>query len=157
LNYLLIFGTSVTAYNNRLTECWNLLAACAINHLFCSERAVVGMCSETVSRLFVEMKKMNIYVGNLSYEVQDGDLQQAFGAFGSVRSAKVITDMATGRSKGFGFVEMESKDDAQSAITSLNGTELLGRSITVNEARPRAERGGFSGGAGGGGARRDRW
>ena len=96
---------------------------------------------------------VNIYVGNLSYEVTDSDLQRAFAAFGSVTSAKVINDMQSGRSKGFGFVEMGTKDEGESAIAALNGTELKGRRLTVNEARPREPRsggGGFSGPRGGG-------
>lgn len=98
---------------------------------------------------------MNIYVGNLSYDVTDADLQNAFSRFGQVTSAKVIADQYSGRSKGFGFVEMSSADESRAAIAELNGTELLGRSITVNEARPR--QGG--GGGGGGGERRgnSRW
>lgn len=98
---------------------------------------------------------MNIYVGNLSYDVTDADLQAAFARFGQVTSAKVIADQYSGRSKGFGFVEMSSADESRAAIAELNGTELLGRSITVNEARPR--QGG--GGGGGGGERRgnSRW
>lgn len=100
---------------------------------------------------------MNIYVGNLSYEVNDSDLANAFGSFGRVTSAKVIADMYTGKSKGFGFVEMESKQEAQEAINQLNGTELKGRAITVNEARPKTDRGGSgerrSGGGGFGGGR----
>lgn len=103
---------------------------------------------------------MNIYIGNLSYDVKDNDLKAAFSAFGNVTSAKVIVDSETGRSKGFGFVEMESKEEAQQAINKLNGTELQGRPITVNEARPKADRG-FGGGGGGGrgpgGPRRDRY
>lgn len=99
---------------------------------------------------------MNIYVGNLSYEVSDSDLQNTFSQFGKVTSAKVIRDMYSGKSKGFGFVEMESKSEAESAISSLNGTDLKGRNITVNEARPRNESrsgngGGFRSGGGGGG------
>lgn len=109
---------------------------------------------------------MNIYIGNLSYEVTDADLQRTFSAFGNVTSAKVISDMETGRSKGFGFVEMGSKAEGESAISSLNGTDLRGRTITVNEARPREPRsGGFGGGGRGngagrgaaGGGRGDRW
>lgn len=95
---------------------------------------------------------MNIYVGNLSYEVTDNDLKTAFSAFGAVTSAKVISDMYSGKSKGFGFVEMESREEAQQAIAQLNGTELKGRTINVNEARPKREGGG--GGGGGGGGRR---
>lgn len=96
---------------------------------------------------------MNIYVGNLSYEVTDSDLQNVFSKFGQVKSAKVIVDMQTSRSKGFGFVELDSAASGQEAINSLNGTELKGRAMTVNEARPKTERGGFSGGNGGGGGR----
>ena len=82
---------------------------------------------------------MNIYVGNLAYEVTEGDLQQAFEAFGEVTSAKIITDRASGTPRGFGFVEMSTKAEGQAAITGLNGTELKGRTLTVNEARPRSE------------------
>ena len=98
---------------------------------------------------------MNIYVGNLSYEVTDSDLQRTFSAFGTVTSAKVISDMESGRSKGFGFVEMGTKQEGESAIAALNGTELKGRTMTVNEARPREPRsGGFGGGGGGRGGDR---
>lgn len=90
---------------------------------------------------------MNIYVGNLSYEVGDTDLKDAFSSFGVVTSAKVISDTYTGTSKGFGFVEMESKGEAQEAIAKLNGMDLKGRTITVNEARPRND---FNGGSRGG-------
>ena len=95
-----------------------------------------------------------LYVGNLSYNVRDDDLQQAFAQYGSVSSAKVMMDRDTGRSKGFGFVEMGSDAEAQSAINGMNGQSLDGRAIVVNEARPREERpGGFGGGGrtGGGG------
>ena len=92
-----------------------------------------------------------LYVGNLSYNVRDDDLQQAFAQYGSVSSAKVMMDRDTGRSKGFGFVEMGSDAEAQSAINGMNGQSLDGRAIVVNEARPREERpGGFGGGGGGG-------
>lgn len=94
---------------------------------------------------------MNIYVGNLSYEVVDSDLEAAFAPFGRVKSAKVISDMYTGKSKGFGFVEMESRAHGEAAVAELNGTEIKGRAITVNEARPREERSGGGGGGGGGG------
>ena len=91
-----------------------------------------------------------LYVGNLSYNVRDDDLQQAFAQYGSVSSAKVMMDRDTGRSKGFGFVEMGSDAEAQAAITGMNGQALDGRAIVVNEARPREERpGGFGGGGGG--------
>ena len=91
-----------------------------------------------------------LYVGNLSYNVRDEDLQQAFAQYGSVSSAKVMMDRDTGRSKGFGFVEMGSDAEAQAAINGMNGQSLDGRAIVVNEARPREERpGGFGGGGGG--------
>ena len=111
-----------------------------------------------------------LYVGNLAYSVRDQDLQDAFSEFGAVSSAKVMMDRETGRSKGFGFVEMGSDAEAQSAINGLNGQPVAGRAIVVNEARPREERpagfrspygggnggggnGGGYGGAGGGGRR----
>ncbi|MGM0596670.1 MAG: RNA recognition motif domain-containing protein [Myxococcota bacterium] len=83
---------------------------------------------------------MNIYVGNLSYNTSEEELKQAFEAHGSVDSAKIITDRGTGRSKGFGFIEMPENDEAQNAINGLNGTDLGGRTINVNEARPRPPR-----------------
>ncbi len=82
-----------------------------------------------------------LYVGNLPYGVTDRDLQELFGAHGTVASAQVITDRETGRSKGFGFVEMGSGEAADAAIASLNGQDFNGRTLTVNEARPREERG----------------
>ena len=100
-----------------------------------------------------------LYVGNLPYSVRDGDLEQAFGQFGSVTSAKVMMERDTGRSKGFGFVEMGSDEEAQAAISGMNGQPLGGRSVVVNEARPMEDRpprtggGGFGGGGGGGGRR----
>jgi RNA recognition motif-containing protein len=101
---------------------------------------------------------MNIYVGNLSYEVTEEDLKEAFEVFGEVETVKVIKDNYTGRSKGFGFVEMPSKAEGQSAIEGLNGKELKGRTLNVNEARPRTEgrgsRRGYGGGRGGQGGRR---
>lgn len=105
-----------------------------------------------------------LYVGNLDYSVNDSELSNIFSPHGTVQSAQVIMDRDTGRSKGFGFVEMGSDAEAQAAITALNGTEVNGRSLTVNEARPKTEggggggrggRGGFGGkGGGGGGGRR---
>ena len=94
---------------------------------------------------------MNIYAGNLSYDTDEAGLRAAFEAFGSVKSASVISDRDTGRSKGFGFVEMDDDSQAKAAIDGLNGTELDGRTLTVNEARPRPARGG------GGGGGRNRW
>src|SRR5690348_15699827 len=105
-----------------------------------------------------------IYVGNLSYETQSSDLEQMFAAHGTVESAQIITDRDTGRSKGFGFVEMSSDAEAQAAIAAMNGQEHGGRALTVNEAKPREERprggggggggrGGYGGGGGGGGGR----
>ncbi|KPJ73577.1 RNA-binding protein [candidate division TA06 bacterium DG_78] len=95
---------------------------------------------------------MNIYVGNMSRDVTEEDLRQAFGAFGQVGSVTIIKDKFTGESRGFGFIEMPSKDEAQSAITGMNGKELKGRSLNVNEARPRSDgrRGGGRGRSGGG-------
>ena len=95
---------------------------------------------------------MNIYVGSLSYSVTEEELKQAFEAFGDVESVKIIKDMSSGRSKGFGFVEMSGKAAAQSAIDGLNGKELKGRTLTVNEARPRSQ--GRQGGRGRGGGGR---
>ena len=93
-----------------------------------------------------------LYVGNLAYGVRDEELQQAFGEFGTVTSAKVMMDRDTGRSKGFGFVEMGTDAEAQAAIEGMNGQSMSGRAIVVNEARPREERpGGFRGPYGGGG------
>jgi len=98
-----------------------------------------------------------LYVGNLPYSVRDGDLEQSFGQFGSVTSAKVMMERDTGRSKGFGFVEMGSDAEAQAAINGMNGQPLGGRSLVVNEARPMEPRpprsggGGYGGGGGGGG------
>lgn len=96
-----------------------------------------------------------LYVGNLPYSVRDEDLQQAFGEFGQVSSAKVMMERDTGRSKGFGFVEMGSDAEAQSAINGMNGQMLGGRSLVVNEARPMEPRPPRSGGGGFGGGRRE--
>src|SRR5512147_530121 len=92
-----------------------------------------------------------LYVGNLAYSVRDESLQAAFSQFGTVTSAKVMMDRETGRSKGFGFVEMGSDAEAQSAINGMNGQSLSGRALVVNEARPREDRPGGFGGRGGGG------
>ncbi len=94
-----------------------------------------------------------LYVGGLPYSVTEDKLQEIFSAHGTVESARVITDRFTGRSRGFGFVEMSNEEEAQTAIDSLNGSDLDGRSLTVNEARPQENRGGGGGGGGGG----DRW
>ncbi|MDQ1272446.1 MAG: hypothetical protein QG591_1076 [Planctomycetota bacterium] len=98
---------------------------------------------------------MNIFAGNLSLDVTEDDLQQAFEAFGQVKTVKVIKDLFSGTSKGFAFVEMPAKAEAQAAINGLNGKELKGRALNVNEARPRPEggRGGGRPGGGGGGRR----
>jgi RNA recognition motif-containing protein len=103
-----------------------------------------------------------LYVGNLSYNATSSDLEQLFGQHGTVQSAEVISDRETGRSKGFGFVQMGSDDEAQAAISALNGQQHDGRALTVNEAKPREDRprggggggGGYGGGGGGGGGRR---
>ena len=85
---------------------------------------------------------MKLYVGNLAYSVTDSDLQTMFSPHGTVATAQVIMDRETGRSKGFGFVEMDNRDQAQAAMTALNGHEMDGRALTVNEAKPREDRGG---------------
>ena len=108
-----------------------------------------------------------LYVGNLSYDVSSSDLEALLSPHGTVLSAEVIIDRSTGRSKGFGFVEMDSSEEADAAVTALNGQQHGGRELTVNEAKPRAPRpggggggggrGGYGGGGGGGGGRRDRY
>jgi RNA recognition motif-containing protein len=98
---------------------------------------------------------IKLYVGNLSYGVGDGDLEKLFIAYGSVSSAQVIKDRDNGRSKGFGFVEMGTSQEGQAAITALNGKNIDGRPLVVNEARPKEETRGGKGGFGGGGRDRD--
>jgi RNA recognition motif-containing protein len=101
---------------------------------------------------------MDIYVGNLSYDATDADLQQLFQTYGTVTSARIVTDRMSGRSKGFGFVEMPDRGEADKAIEATNGTDQMGRALRVNESQPRPRqdrRGG--GGGGGGGDRRNRW
>lgn len=93
---------------------------------------------------------MKLYVGNLAFQTSSEDLQQLFGQAGTVQSASVIEDRETGRSRGFGFVEMATKEEGESAIAQFNGKEFNGRNLTVNEARPREDRGGNRGGGGGG-------
>lgn len=104
---------------------------------------------------------MNIYVGDLSFDVTENDLKELFTPFGQVTAARLIMDKYSGKTKGFGFVEMPSKEEAQKAIAGLNGKDLKGRAITVNEARPKTEHGGRGGGRGGrggfGGADRRRY
>lgn len=102
---------------------------------------------------------MNIYVGNMSFDTSESDLQAAFATYGAVSTARVATDRDTNRPRGFGFVEMASQTEAQAAIAGLNGTELQGRTLTVNEARPREERGSGGGGYGNGrgGGSGSRW
>lgn len=97
---------------------------------------------------------MKIYVGNLSFDAVDADLESAFGTHGRLTSARVVTDRETGRSRGFGFVEMDNQTEAQAAIQALNGTELRGRMLTVNEARPQGDRSGAGRREGSGGPRR---
>jgi RNA recognition motif-containing protein len=101
---------------------------------------------------------MNIYVGNLSRDVVESDLKEAFQAFGEVQTTSIIKDKFTSESRGFGFVEMPNKDEAEKAIAGLNGKDLKGRNLTINEARPRTDRprtgGGFGGGRGGSGGSR---
>lgn len=103
---------------------------------------------------------MNLYIGNLSWSITESELQQIFEGYGEVSSCKIVTDKMTNRSKGFAFVEMPNSDEANAAISGLNGTDVKGRNISVNEARPREERpqggggGGYRGGSGGGGGSR---
>jgi cold-inducible RNA-binding protein len=112
----------------------------------------------------------NIFVGNLNFNTNEEDLRQAFESYGQVERVSILTDRDTGRSRGFGFVEMASNEDGEKAIAALNGSQLGGRTINVNEARPKADRGPGGGGGGGrdrgdrgdrggrgGGGRRDRW
>jgi RNA recognition motif-containing protein len=113
-------------------------------------------CILSALLFFFKTLKMNIYVGNLSWNLKDQDLSDLFAAHGEVVSAKIVNDKFTGRSKGFGFVEMSNDEQAQAAITALNATEVDGRNIVVNESRPKEEGGGgfkkrsFGGGGGGG-------
>jgi RNA recognition motif-containing protein len=110
---------------------------------------------------------LNIYVGNLNFDTTESELHAAFASYGTVRSARIATDRDTGRARGFGFVEMDNQAEAQAAISALNGSQLGGRTLTVNEARPRDDRGGgggrgggYGGGGGGGyggGGGRGRW
>jgi RNA recognition motif-containing protein len=92
---------------------------------------------------------MKLYVGNLSFQTSSSDLQELFAQAGTVESASVVEDRDTGRSRGFGFVEMSSKEEGEAAISQLNGKEVGGRALTVNEAKPREDRGGSRGGGGG--------
>lgn len=96
---------------------------------------------------------MNIYVGNLSHQATEDDLRKAFEAFGQVESVNIIKDRFSGESRGFGFVQMPAKQEAQKAIEQMNGTDLMGRAVNVNEARPRADRSGARGGSRSGGGR----
>jgi RNA recognition motif-containing protein len=105
------------------------------------------------------INRMNIYVGNLLFDVGESDLREAFEQFGQVTEVRLIMDKYTGKSKGFGFIEMPSKDEAEKAIAEMNGKEFMGRALNVNEAKPKTDRGGggrrggFNGGRGGGGGR----
>jgi RNA recognition motif-containing protein len=120
----------------------------------------IGYCLLLALLFFINISNMNIYVGNISWNLKDQDLANLFAPYGEVTSAKIVTDKFTNRSKGFGFVEMAQDDQAQAAIAALNGTDVDGRSIVVNESRPKPEGGGggggykkrsFGGGGGGGG------
>jgi RNA recognition motif-containing protein len=126
------------------------------------ERFSFSKCSLVIVSLltlivFLNFSEMNIYVGNLSWGLKDQDLANLFAPFGEVTSAKIVTDKFTQRSKGFGFVEMANDEEAQAAIAQLNGSEIEGRSLVVNESRPKQEGGGGGGfkkrnfGGGGGG------
>lgn len=100
---------------------------------------------------------MNIYAGNLPWDLSEDDLRKAFEAFGQVESVRIITDRYSGRSRGFGFVEMSNKEEGDAAIADLNGKDLKGRAIKVNEARAKDENRGRGGGGGGGGGFGRRW
>src|SRR5262245_20391353 len=105
---------------------------------------------QTARHFFPEAQMgKKLYVGNLNYDTTDADLETMFAAFGTVQSAQIIMDRDTGRSKGFGFVEMGSDQEAQAAIAGLSGKQVGGRNLTVNEARPKEDRGGGGGGRGG--------
>ncbi|MET0637088.1 MAG: RNA-binding protein [Chitinophagaceae bacterium] len=106
------------------------------------------LLSTVYTFIFLKFLKMNIYVGNLSWNLKDQDLSNLFASHGEVVSAKIVLDKFTNRSKGFGFVEMANDDQAQAAITALNGSEVDGRNIVVNESRPKPEGGGAGGGGG---------
>src|SRR5688572_11373102 len=108
----------------------------------------IGYCLLLALILFFKSLKMNIYVGNLSWNLKDQDLSNLFATHGEVISAKIVNDKFTNRSKGFGFVEMANDEQAQAAIAALNGTEVDGRNIVVNESRPKPEGGGSGGGGG---------
>ncbi len=138
----------------------------ALGNLFCVRRTAGGHCVgpflfgpesqiegrvSSVWRVYVGRK---LYCGNLSYSVSSSQLEELFSQFGSVKSAQVVSDRETGRSKGFGFVEMSTDEEANAAINGLNEQEFDGRALTVNEARPREPR---SGGGGGGGGRGRNW
>ena len=100
---------------------------------------------------------MNIYVGNLSWDMSEDDLRAAFSPYGQVESARIITDKISGRSRGFGFVEMPDEEEGKAAIAALNNKDIQGRNIKVNEARPRNDDRGGRGGRGGGGGFGNRW
>ncbi len=119
-------------------------------HCYGVTQAHRGLVEESTKDNRLNGEKMKIYVGNLSYQTTEEDLRSAFANYGEVASAEIIQDRATGRSKGFGFVEMANRQEAEAAIQGLNETELSQRRIVVNEARPKEDRGGFGGGGGGG-------
>ncbi|MPZ48060.1 MAG: RNA-binding protein [Dehalococcoidia bacterium] len=122
-------------------------------------------CPESAFGLVKREYRLNIYVGNLSYDTTESELNTAFAGFGAVASARLATDRDTGRTRGFGFVEMTNDAEAQAAIAGLNGTMLQGRTLTVNEAKPReaggnrggGNRGGYAGGGGYSGGGGSRW
>src|SRR4051812_6419983 len=127
----------------------HLLAGLHLGPFLCSPESKIW--AATFSNAGDAHMGKKLYCGNLSYNVASSDLDQIFGEYGTVQSAEVIMDRDTGRSKGFGFVEMQNDQEAQAAITGVNGKEHDGRTLTVNEARPRENRSGGGGGGGGGG------
>jgi len=121
-----------------------MFRSCSIDLRFCKTHGAVGLKPQggyTVGK--------KLYVGNLPYTIDDSQLQEEFSKFGAVSSARVVTDRETGRSKGFGFVEMESDSEADAAIEKMNGTPMGGRNLNVSEARPQERREGGGGGRGG--------
>ena len=121
----------------------------------CATGAPASICfSECVER---KVTVTNIYVGNLSFDATEDDIEHAFSEFGEVTSVNIIKDRETGRSRGFAFVEMSDGEQAKEAIEKVNLTEIAGRSVTVNEARPKSDRPRRGGGGGGGGGRGGRW
>jgi RNA recognition motif-containing protein len=150
---------AICAKKNRYFVLYSVLVQFHKSRTFRKNADVHWLLFTVDTFIFFKHLKMNIYVGNLSWNLKDQDLSNLFASHGEVTSAKIVTDKFTNRSKGFGFVEMANDDQAQAAIAALNGTEVDGRNIVVNESRPKPEGGGgggfkkrsFGNGGGGGG------